>query len=225
MRVVGSTSRKRGLRVMLVAASAMAIAVIIAGALPVSAATTPLNTNLVKNPGAENALTNPPWDTFPPNDFKRRRYGPAGYGNPPKTEGDRIGGGTYFFSGGLYDNTYGTCPYAKQEIQLTGLGGAIDHGHIQVRLKGYAATSGAAYITAHLELDFFNAQHHTDNLSTSRIQAHATSTNETYHALKVAHVLPANARILSVYLWSSPISGDYGCQSSWDKLSVVLVHV
>jgi hypothetical protein len=224
MLVVGSETRRRW-RVTLLAALTMALAVMVGAALPASAAATPYNKNLVRNPGAENALANPPWDTFPEGDFTRHKYGPAGYGFPPKSEGSRIHGGTYFFNGGNYDSAYGTCPDAKQDITLTGIGGAIDSGHVQVRLKGFAATNGAAEATAHLDLQFFNAGHHTDNISSWGLKKAAKSTNETYRTLQGSKVLPNHTRIVQVHLYSTPDDGSYGCQSSWDNIQVVLVHI
>jgi hypothetical protein len=220
--VVGSRSRRRGLSTTLLASSAIVFAVLLSAA-PAAAATTPFNTNLVKNGGAENGVNN--WQNFPPSTFKAKSYGPAGYGNPPKSEGNRIGGGAHYFSGGIYNNAYGTCPYAKQDINLTGIGNQIDSGHVKVVLKAYAATNGAAELAAHVDLTFFDAEHHNDGFPTTGIRKSAKSTNETYRALQGSKVLPNHTRILQVYLYSTPYDGSYGCQSAWDKVSVQIQHV
>lgn len=218
MRLVGSGTRRRGRRVTLAVSGALMMGVLLVGALPVSAASTPFNTNLVKNPGAENGLTS--WETFPPNDFKTHKYGPAGFGYPPKAEGQRINGGKHFFDGGIYDTTYGTCPDADQQWKLQGLGGAIDSGHVKVKLHGFAATNGAASLNAHLDLYFRDANNH--SVAINGITKVASSTNEVYVTLKGSAVLPAHTRILRVHLWSD---GEDGCQSSWDNISVVLKSV
>jgi hypothetical protein len=224
--VVGSRSRRRGVSVTLLAASGMVLAGLLAAAMPAAAVTTtPFNTNLVRNPGAEIALSNPPWDTFPAGDFTRHKYGPAGFGFPPKSEGRRIGGGTYFFNGGNFDNTYGTCPDAKQDIKLKNIGGAIDNGHVKVQIRAFAATNGAAELTAHFDVTFFNSNHENDNFPVKFIQKHATSTNEVFKTLQGSKVLPKTTRFLQVHLYSTPNDGSFGCQSSWDNISVKLVHV
>jgi hypothetical protein len=208
----------------LIAGSAMALAVIVAGALPASASTTPYNTNLVKNPGAESALANPPWDTFPTGEFLTHKYGPSGFGFPPKSEGQRINGGKRFFDGGAYDSTFGTCPDAHQHIFPSGLGSAIDSGHVKIKFRGYAATNGAANLTANLDVGFYDAHHHSDGFNPQGIYRHVTGTNETYVKLKGSAILPKHTRELDVHLWTGPDTED-GCQSSWDNISVVLVHV
>ena len=124
--------------------------VVLVGALftasPVAAATS-YGTNLVKNGGAENGLTG--WETFPSGDFQVRTYGPAGFGFPAKSQSTKIGGGTHFFYAGTYDNVYGTCADAAETFTLTGIGTAIDTGHVAVRLRGYVATNGAANVRGH----------------------------------------------------------------------------
>jgi hypothetical protein len=199
--------------------------VVLVGALlsasPVAAAT-PYGTNLVKNPGAENGLHN--WDTFPPGDFQVLPYGPAGFGQPSKASSKKIGGGAHFFSAGAYDMAYGTCPDANQQFTLTGIGSAIDTGHVAVRLQGYMGTNGAAGINAHLDLYFRNSQNH--GVASNGITKKVSMTNELYKHVDVTKVLPKNTRILRIHMWSdgyNTINGD--CAAFWDKLSVTLSHV
>jgi hypothetical protein len=188
-----------------------------------AAAATPYGTNLVKNPGAENGINH--WDTFPSGDFRTHRYGASGLGFPSKATRNAIGGGTYFFYAGPYDNGYGTCGDAQQEWTLTGIGPAIDSGHVKATLKGYAGTNGAADLNAHVDLYFRTANNH--SVSSNGITKKATSTNELYKHINVSKVLSAHTRILRLHLWADGdatiSSGD--CQAFWDKLSVVLTHI
>lgn len=192
-------------------------------ASPVAAASTPYNTNLVKNPGAENGVSH--WETFPPNDFQTHKYGKPGFGFPSKATSNQIGGGTSFFYAGPYDTVYGTCGDAAETFNLTGIGSAVDTGHVKVRLRGYAGTNGAAGIHAHLDLYFRNAANH--GVSSNGITKTASSTSEHYKHFDVTKLLPKHTRILRIHMWADGnatiTSGD--CQAFWDNLSVVLTHV
>src|SRR5690349_11142748 len=167
--------------------------VVLVGALftasPVAAAT-PYGSNLVKNGSAENGLTG--WETFPDGDFQVRAYGPAGFGFPAKSQSTKINGGAHFFYAGTYDNVYGTCGDAADTFTLTGIGSAIDTGHVAVRLQGYVATNGASAINGHLDLYFRNSQNHT--VSSNGITKSFTQTNEVYKHVDVTKVLPKNTR-------------------------------
>ncbi len=188
-----------------------------------AAGSTPYGKNLVKNAGAQSGLTH--WQTFPPADFTTHAYGKPGYGFPSKAAAGAIGGSSRFFYAGLYDNSYGTCGDAQQQRKLKGLGSAIDHGQVKVKLKGYAGTNGSPLITAHLDLYFRDAQNHP--VAKNGITRAASGTNEQYQRLKGATVLPERTRILRLHLWAdgdgTVSSGD--CQAFWDNLSVVLKHV
>jgi hypothetical protein len=214
--LVSRTGRRGGAIVAAALAGAMAFA------SPVAATSTPFNTNLVKNGGAENGLIH--WDTFPDGDFQTHAYGKAGLGFPSKATSNNIGGGSRFFYAGLYDNAYGTCGDAQEQFTLTGLNSAIDGGHVKVRFRGYAATNGAASMNAHLDLYFRDANNH--SVSSNGITKTATSTNELYKHYDVTKLLPRNTRILRVHLWAdgdaTSSSGD--CAAFWDKISVVLLH-
>ena len=167
-------------------------------ASPVAASSTPYNTNLVKNGGAENGLNH--WDTFPPNDFKTHKYGAPGFGFPSKATSSNIGGSTHFFYSGMYDTAYGACGEGSEEFTLTGIGNAIDTGHVKVRLRGYAGTNGASGINAHLDLYFRNSENH--SVSSNGITKTASSTNEKYKHFDVTKTLPKNTRILRVQMWA-----------------------
>jgi hypothetical protein len=222
MRSTGFRSRRRGWGVTLAVAGSVVMGILVGGALPASAASTPYNSNLVQNAGAENGLGH--WDTFPSGDFKTHKYGPAGHGYPSKQTGNAINGGTYFFDGGPYDNVYGTCGDAQQQWTLQGIGSAIDGGHVKVTLKGYAGTNGASGLHAHLDLYFRNSQNH--SVSSNGITRTAGSTNEKYKLLKGSATLPVHTRILRVHLWTdgSATETSGACQAFWDNISVVLTH-
>jgi hypothetical protein len=220
MRAHRFRSGHQGLRLSIGVAGSLMVGLLLAASVPAAAAGTAFNSNLVKNPGAENGTAH--WDTFPPGDFKSRPYGPPGGGYPSKQTGNSISGGTDFFDGNGYNSAYpDDCGDAHQTILLQGIGGPIDNGHVQVVLSGYAGT-GASNAHAHIDVQFFNAQHHTDNISVWGIKKQASNGNAKYEFLKGSHVLPKHTRQLDVHL---SITGPNGCQAFWDKISVVLVHV
>ena len=211
-----------------VPARALALAgVLIAGALVAAtpleaAASTSYGVNLVQNSGAESGLKH--WETFPDPGFLTVKYGASGLGYPSKSASKHIGGGKHFFTAGQYDNTFNTCPDAQQQIDLSGIGSAIDSGHVKVSLSGYAGTNGAADINAHLDLYFRDIQNHP--VANNGFTKNASSTNEQYKHITASKVLPKHTRILRVHLWAdggSTVTG--GCQAFWDNISVVLKHV
>jgi hypothetical protein len=209
--------RRLGLYGVLIATLAMAVS-----PLQVAAAT-PYDTNLVKNGGAQHGLNN--WDTFPDGDFRTQSYGASGLGFPSQSASNAIGGGSKFFYAGPYDNAYGTCGDAQQEWTLTGIGSAIDGGHVKVVLKGYHGTSGAADLNAHTDLYFRNASNH--SVAVNGITRTATNTNEQYVSINTSRKLPNHTRILRLHLWADGdatlTSGD--CRTFWDKLKVTLKYV
>lgn len=191
--------------------------------LAAAAAATPYNTNLVKNHGAESGVNH--WDTLPTGDFRVHKYGASGLGFPSKSTANNIGGGTHFFYAGPYDTTNGTCGDANQEWTLSGIGSAIDGGHVKVFLNAYAGTNGAASLNAHVDLYFRTANNHT--VASNGITRVATSTNEKYRHISTSKILSKHTRILRLHLWAdgdaTVSSGD--CRAFWDNLSVVLKHV
>jgi len=215
--------RRQGAGRLLVAMGVVVIALLTSASPLLAAGSTPYGKNLVRNAGAQSGLTR--WQTFPPADFKTHAYGKPGYGFPSKAAAKAIGGGTRFFYAGLYDDSYGTCGDAQQQWKLKGLGSAIDHGDVKVKLKGYAGTNGSPLITAHLDLYFRDAQNHT--VAKNGITRAVSGTNERYQRLQGATVLPERTRILRLHLWAdgdgTVSSGD--CQAFWDNLSVVVKHV
>lgn len=197
------------------------LAALVVAVLPGTAgAATPYGTNLVKNPGAENGLTN--WDGF--NDPSTRKYGSGGLGYPSKQQRDRIGGGKRMFTAGAFVPAFSACGELEQVIRLKDIGGAIDSGKVKVRLKGWMATSGAADLTANVLLLFRDGQNH--NVSFNGIGGSATTTNEVYRSIDKSRKLPNGTRILRLKLFVSGAGMENGaCEVAWDKLSVVISRV
>jgi hypothetical protein len=220
---LATSNRRRFTARRLALASIVMAAALGANASLTVAAATPYNTNLVKNAGAENGLNH--WDTFPDGDFQTHKYGASGLGFPSKAAATAIGGSKYFFYAGPYDNAYGTCGDANQEWTLTGIGSAIDNGHVKVVLNGYAGTSGAADLNAHVDLYFRTSDNHP--VASNGITKKVTTTNEAYRHIQKSKVLSKHTRTLRLHLWAdgdaTVSSGD--CRAFWDNLSVVLKYV
>ena len=206
----------RGHARMLALTGLLAVAALAAAPLAATAAT-PYGINLVKNPGAQIGLTN--WDVD--GDFGTQAYGASGLGFPSTSASASIGGGTRFFWGGPSEANSDLCGDANQEFALTGLGSAIDSGHVKVRLRGYAGTNGAADLNAHLDLYFRTANNH--SVASNGIENTATSTNEQYVRFDVTKTLSRSTRLLRLHLWVDGEGTTGGCQGFWDKLSVVLI--
>lgn len=207
-------------RILALAGTLMAAALVLITPLDVAAAT-PYGANLVKNAGAESGLSH--WDTFA--NFTTHKYGAPGFGFPSKANAQTFNGGTHFFYSGLYDNGLGTCGDASQEFHLSGIGSAIDSGHVKVFLKGRAGTNGSPQITAHLDLYFRNSENH--QVASNGITRSVSGTNEKMKAISASKILSRKTRILRVHLWADGdatiSSGD--CAAFWDKISVVIKHV
>ena len=194
---------------------------LVAGMPLEAAASTPFGTNLVRNGGAESGLTH--WDTFLA--FKTHKYGAAHLGYPSTSASHNIGGGNRFFTSGQYDNTFNQCPEAEQTILLTGIGGAIDTGHVKVILSAYAGTNGADHINAHVRL-LFRTSGSPHPVAGNDFHRRASSTNEHYKHLTASKILTKHTRTLILKLQadgSSTLTG--GCQAFWDKISIKLKHV
>ncbi len=191
-----------------------------------AASPTPYGSNLLSNPGAQSGpaspdgqspVTIPGWDdTFA--NMTVVRYGTSGF--PGTHEGDRIHGGSKFFSSGPYDNGLGTCGDADQTILLKGRGTAIDTGHVKAYLVGRVYAGGPA--VAHLDLYFRNSDNH--SVAVNGVTKHVSSTGGSFVSLGGAKVLPKHTRILRIHIWASGVSSGY-CKAYFDKLSVVIAHV
>ena len=181
---------------------------------------TPLNTNLVKNPGAEatvggNGYTGgdpSKWNASGP--WKVVKYGSPGF--PTKAESNRIGGGKNFFSCGPASGG----GFLLQSTRLLGRNSQIDGELLQftfsVRIATYDAQqdSGAARVVFKDEngsvLDVFGT-------------GGVSATNGRFLKRTLNDVIPAGARNASIYLDGNRVGGsaDY-CDAYFDKVSLVI---
>jgi hypothetical protein len=195
-------------------------------ASPVSAASTPYGTNLVKNPGAQegSASSNgtsvvavPRWDTFA--NMTVVRYGTTGF--PSKSKGNSFGGSTKFFSAGRLDTGLGQCGEAEQVIRLSGRSSLIDSGRIRVSLSGRVAASGQA--RARLDLFFRDSNNHQVKGSNG-IRKSVTGSGSSFRLLSGSKVLPRGTRQLRLKLWADGVSSGY-CKAYFDNIRVTISKV
>ena len=209
-----------------------AIAIMLVAAVPVDAATaTPYNSNLIKNPGAEqggasndgnSGISIPGWEPF--GNFTVVAYGSPG-GFPTRAEGARIGGQRQFFTTGAYDRIYGQCDTANQFITIRGRNSAIDGGHVKLVLTARMGTYSTQPDTAHVTLSFRdgnNEQLTTPNSGSLALKP-VSRTNGTFKLVSASRVLPQKARILRVTLSASNTQGY--CDAYFDNISVKLVPI
>ena len=182
--------------------------------------TTPLNTNLVRNPGAEanvggNGYTgNPPskWNASGP--WKVVKYGSPGF--PTRAEAARIGGGKNFFSCGPGSDLGGL----HQETRLLGRNSQIDRELLQftfsVRIATYDAQQdkGSALVLI-LDANRFKLL----EFETGPVSA----TNGRFLKRTFTDVVPAGARYVLIHLIGDRVGGaaDY-CDAYFDKVSFVI---
>ena len=211
-------TRRTGTIVALLATAAFA-------ASPVSAASTPYGTNLVKNPGAQDgsasssgnsAVSIPRWDTFL--NFTVVRYGTSGF--PSTSKGNAINGGSKFFSAGKYDSAFGQCGQAEQVINLSGRSSLIDSGRIRVTFSGKVAASGDA--VAHFDLLFRDASNH--SVGSNGIQKTVQGTGTTFKSLSYSRTLPDGTRKLRVKLWADGVDSGY-CKAYFDNIRVTITKL
>lgn len=211
--------RRAGAIVALLAAVAL-------GASPVSAASTPYGTNLVKNPGAQSGssssngnspVTIPSWDTFL--NFTVVRYGTSGF--PSKSKGNAISGSSKFFSAGMLDTGLGQCGDAEQVITLRGRSSLVDSGRIRVTLSAKVAASGPA--RARVDLFFRDSNNHQVNGSNG-IRKSVTGSGSTFRSVSASKVLPKGTRQLRLKLWADGVDSGY-CKAYFDNLRVTITKV
>jgi hypothetical protein len=221
MRTGPSTSLRHRFPVQLASLAGVLLAGALVAATPLqAAASTSYGVNLVQNPGAESGLNH--WDAFLA--FKTHKYGPSGQGLPSTHTGNQISGGTRFFYAGDYDNAFSQCPELDQTILLTGIGSAIDTGHVRVSLSAYAGTDAAAQITAHVRLEFRTAGS-PHSVAGNDFVKQATSTAEHYKHLTASKILTKHTRTLILKLYADGADTTGGCYAFWDNISVQLTHV
>jgi hypothetical protein len=215
----GRSARRRTLAL---AASIAVLALAAIAPLDAAAASTQFGVNLARNANAENGVGG--WEVFPDPSFTTRPYGPSGFGFPSKATGQAIGGGRSFFTPGPWDTSYSECGDAKRLIVLTGIGSAIDNGHVKVYLKGYAGTNAAADLNAHLDLTFRDDRNHP--VARNGITRQVTGTNEHYQLINGSAVLPKHTRQLWIHMFADGADAQSGgCAAFWDNLSVTLKSV
>jgi len=217
---LSATRRRIHARVTIIAGVLLAGS-LVAGMPLSAAASTSYGVNLVRNGGAQHGLDH--WDTFLA--FKTHHYGASGLGYPSTAASANIGGGSRFFTAGQYDSTNSQCPEAEQTILLTGIGSAIDSGHVRVVLSAYAGTNGSADIHAHVRLEF-RTSGSPHPVAGNDFHRQASSTNEHFKHLTASKILSDHTRTLILKLQadgSSTVTG--GCQAFWDRISVKLEHI
>jgi|NGEPerStandDraft_6_1074524.scaffolds.fasta_scaffold122936_1 hypothetical protein len=222
--------RPRGTR-LTVSLVVAAVAILLMTALPAEAATaSPYNTNLVKNPGAEqgpassdgqSGVAIPGWEPF--GNFTVVAYGTAG-GFPTAHEGARISGLHKFFTTGAYDTIYGECDSAVQFITIGGHNSAIDSGHVKVVLSARIGTYGSQPDTAHVTLSFRdgNNEQLTTAQSGSLALTPVSATKGVFKLETASKVLPSKARILRITLSADRTVGY--CDAYFDNISIKIVH-
>ena len=218
MRSISGSSRGWA-RVLLVTAVAAATSLVAVGPASAAAAT-PYGKNLVRNGGAEKGspgTTVPGWevDGF----FSVVRYGSLGA--PTKSYGSAIRGGRQLFSSGPYDETLDTCGSATQFIRIRGRNGAIDHGHVKVRLKARLGTAAPGDTSASVTLQFRDGDN--EQVVSNQLVLGPISTDQTLPVMSKARKLPPTTRRLRVQLVGDPTFGL--CNGLFDKVTVVLRYV
>lgn len=207
--------RRAGTLVALLATATLA-------ASPVSAASTPYGTNLVRNPGAQDGSASssgngvvsiPRWETFA--NMTVVRYGTSGF--PSTSKGNAINGSTKFFSAGRYSTTNGSCGDAQQVIFLTGRGSLIDSGRIRVSFSGKVAAAGD--VTAHLDLYFRDSRNH--SVGSNGIQKQVQGSGNTFRSISASRTLPDGTRQLRVHLWADGVDSGY-CKAYFDNIRVTI---
>jgi hypothetical protein len=170
------------------------------------ATSTPFNTNLIVDPGAEEAVGAdgyvvvpiPGWTTT--SNFTAAPYG--GSGLPSAAEGARIGGGSLFFSGGA-SNTSAT---ATQRIALVGRGRPIDQGGVCVVLSAWLGGWADQRDSAQVIVKFLRAD---GSVIRSMKTAAVSATNATFLRKSVRRQAPAGTRALEVVLAARRGDGAY----------------
>lgn len=192
------------------------------------ATTTPFNTNLIKNGGAEagsassdgySGVAIPGWEVVTDSQFTVVKYGTSAF--PTKHEGNRINGHKQFFTTGQYDSTYGQCDDAFQDVFIKGHNSAVDGHHVKVVLTARLATYLDQTDTAHINLYFG-----TRNDNSSNGGAHVkpqTATYGKFNLVSVSKVLPAQTGEIKVRLWASHTIGY--CDAYFDNISLKIVSV
>lgn len=196
-------------------------------AAPATPAATALNTNLVKNGGAEGGQASsdgirhvniPGWTTGS-GYFTVVKYGTTGF--PTTAEGNRIHGGKQFFATGPQVPSAGNaCDTAWQDIVVTGLDSQIDSSHIQIHLKAMLASPGTSHDDAWVEAAFYSGSSSlVGSIAFARWATHNRFTTD-----QRVWTLPHGTRRIRVTLSESQHDGGY-CNAYFEKVSVKLTSI
>jgi len=190
---------------------------------PVTAATTtPLNANLVKNPSAEagpatadgSGVPIPNWETVTDSNFTVVKYGTPG--GPTKSQGSAFNGGKKFFWAGNYDQTYGQCDDAIQNIKINGRNSQIDGHKLKVTLSAWVEALHSTDL-ARVTLTFGDD---TNNfISSIRVGQQGAKTTFSHPTVTVK--VPAHTRQVTVRMYDAGTSNDF-CDAFFDRISVTL---
>lgn len=170
------------------------------------ATTTPLNKNLVKDPGAEAAAADgldgsvivaiPGWTTV--NGFTAAAYGTSGC--PTTEQAAAIHGGKHIFFGGP-DSAQST---AIQNIKIIGRNTAIDHGKLKVTLSAWLGGWDGQGDNAQLVVRFLRGNG--TQISSVKTAAVAGTSSVLKHKT-ASKGIPKGTRTLRVMLVSTRIEG------------------
>jgi len=190
--------------------------------MPAAALTrTPYNTNLVKNPSFEAGsatggyrwIAVPNWQTY--GKMTVVKYG-APNGFPTIAEGQRISGGTKFFTIGTPPEGSTSCQaVALQSIPIRGRNYAIDAGMVEVTFRLYMGTYDSQSDTA---VALLRAQR--GSTQTDLIVFNMTQTDSRMVSQSATARLPYGTRSFNLYLYSKNTQGY--CDAYFDRVSVVI---
>lgn len=198
---------------------ATAVAVAVLGAIPADAASkTPLNTNLVKDAGAEQAsaagldgtviVPIPRWVTE--NGFTAAAYGASGC--PTTSQAAAIGGGKYLFFGGP-DSEQST---ASQDITLVGRSSAVDAHRVKLSLSAWLGGWDGQGDSARVQVRFLRANgSQIGSVSTVAV----SGTNSVLKHKTAGKLLPTGTRKIRIVLISTRAEGTNN-DGMFDKIDV-----
>jgi hypothetical protein len=206
------------------------LALLLSSALPVSAANTPFDKNIVVNPGAENgaASQNPPtdvvaipgWSSTANTHFTVVKYGaPNGY--PTIAEGQRIIGGEQFFAAGL-KTAANQCNNLTQTILIKGRANLIDNDHVRADLSAWIATFDSQAEAGSVSVFFLSD---TGSTTGSFATPVVSKTNSIFQHKVASMVLPRHTRKVKVALIGLGTPTGAECDAYFDKISVKLHQI
>jgi hypothetical protein len=202
-------------------------------ALPVSAANTAFDTNLVKNPGAEagsaahtgspgdpTVVAIPKWSSTAGTHFTVVEYGAAG-GYPTAAEGNRINGGDQFFAAGLKTSA-NQCNFLQQNIELVGRDTLINSDSVRADLSAWIATFDSQPDAGAVSVRFLSANANTlGGFSTAVVR----KTNGVFQHVTASMVVPRQTHVLKVVLSGVGTPSGAECDAYFDRISVKIHRI